>query len=142
MDPIRVWLIDDNPTFLRIATRFLQEACPGEVTVVGTASGGREALAQTLNPRPEVILLDLMMPDMNGLDLIPCLRAMLPHVRIIALTLLDANCYRSAALAAGADAFIPKTAMNTDLLPAIRQINQADHERDREKWEFNSAAQS
>ena len=126
MDPIRVWLIDDNPGFLRIATRFLQEACPGEVTVVGTSGGGREALARSLNPQPQVILLDLMMPDMNGLDVIPRLRAMLPHARIIALTLLDTRSYQSAALAAGADAFIPKTAMNTDLLPAIRQIIQAD----------------
>ena len=129
MDPIRVLLIDDNPGFLRIATRFLQEACLGEVTVVGTARGGREALAQTLDPPPEVILLDLMMPDLNGLDVIPRLRARLPHARIIALTLLDTSSYQSAALAAGADAFIPKTAMNTDLLPAIRQAMQANRER-------------
>ena len=133
MESVRVLLVDDNSTFLRIATRFLEQdhaaippAIPRpRVAVVGTAGGGEEALAQAERLSPHVILLDLMMPGVGGLEIIPRLRAILPNVGIIALTLLDTSSYRSAALAAGADVFIAKSAMSTDLLPAIQQVMQA-----------------
>jgi len=133
MESVRVLLVDDNSTFLRIATRFLEQdhAVTPPVTprprvaVVGTAGGGEEALAQAERLSPHVILLDLMMPGVGGLAIIPRLRAILPDVGIIALTLLDTSSYRSAALAAGADVFIAKSAMSTDLLPAIQQVIQA-----------------
>jgi len=122
MEPVRVLLVDDNPTFLRIAARFLEQEHCQEVVVVGTATGGEDALAKAKHLAPQVVLLDLMMPGMNGLEVIPRLKAMLPEVYIVALTLLDTSSYRSAALSAGADAFIAKTAMNTELLPAIRRV--------------------
>ncbi len=134
MEPVRILLVDDNPTFLRIATRFLEHERGGEVTVVGTASGGEEALAQAGRLRPHVILLDLMMPGISGLEIIPPLRAMLPDVGIIALTLLDTSSYCAAALAAGADRFVAKSAMSTDLLPAIQQVVLA-----RQKANINDA---
>ena len=121
MEPVRVLLVDDNLTFLRIAARFLEHELD-RVTVVGTATGGDEALAKAGCLLPEVVLLDLMMPGMNGLEVIPRLKAILPGVCIVALTLLDTSSYRSAALSAGADAFIAKTAMSTDLLPVIQQL--------------------
>jgi CheY-like chemotaxis protein len=120
MEPISVLLVDDNPTFLRVAARFLQ-AHEG-VNVVGTANGGQEALAKAQDLRPQVILLDLAMPDLPGLQAIPRLRELLPQTGIIALTLLDTSGYRQAALSAGADDFIPKAALNTDLLPAIQRV--------------------
>ena len=141
MESVRVLLVDDNSTFLRIATRFLEQdhavtppdipaECPAviprpRVAVVGTAGGGEEALAQAERLSPHVILLDLMMPGVGGLEIISRLRAIFPDVGIIALTLLDTSSYRSAALAAGADVFIAKSAMSTDLLPAIQQVIQA-----------------
>jgi len=66
------------------------------------------------------------MPGLSGLETIPRLRAMLPEVSIIALTLLDAKVYRQAALAAGADDFVPKANLSTDLLPAIRRVAKTD----------------
>jgi DNA-binding NarL/FixJ family response regulator len=122
MEPVRVLLVDDNPTFLRIATRFLEQdrGCP--IVVVGTAGGGQEALAQAERLSPHVILLDLMMPGTNGLEIIPRLRAVLPKVGIIALTLLDTSSYRTAALAVKTDLFVAKSAMSTDLLPAIQRV--------------------
>ena len=121
MKPVRALLVDDSPTFLRIAVRYLCETCRDEVAVVGTACGGEEALTQARALRPQLILLDLMMPRPSGLEVIPRLRALLPHVCIVALTLLDTSSYRRAALAAGADAFVAKATMETDLLPAVRQ---------------------
>jgi DNA-binding response OmpR family regulator len=124
MKPISVLLVDDNPTFLRIATRFLQE--DEGVVVVGTAGGGEEALTQAQTLRPQVILLDLAMPDLPGLEAIPFLRNILPEAGIIALTLMNTAGYRKAAFAAGANDFIPKTVMSTELLPAIRCVIQAN----------------
>jgi two-component system response regulator NreC len=73
-----------------------------------------------------VALIDLAMSDLPGLDLIPQLRAALPEIGIIALTLFDTDDYRQAALAAGADGFVSKNTMNTDLIPTIQKITQSD----------------
>jgi two-component system NarL family response regulator len=126
MDAIRVLLVDDNPTFLRLAARFLREHCSDEVEVVGTLSEGEAAVQEAPELQPEVVLLDLSMPDLPGLKAIPLLRAELPEVRIIILTLLDTNGYRKAALAAGADGFVPKATLANDLMPTIRQVLQSD----------------
>jgi DNA-binding NarL/FixJ family response regulator len=127
MKPISVLLVDDNPAFLRIATRFLQEH--DDVAVVGAAGGGEEALALAEDLEPDIVLIDLAMPGLSGLETIPRLRAMLPAGGIIALTMLDTNSYWQAALAAGADDFVPKVSLDTDLLPAIRRVAQADPAR-------------
>ena len=121
MHPVSVLLVDDHPPFLRIATNFLEEHCK-DVVVLGAASGGEEGLAQAHDLRPDIVLCDLSMPGLSGLETIPRLRAALPEMGIIALSCHEANGYREAALAAGADEFIPKTSLATDLLPAIRRV--------------------
>jgi DNA-binding NarL/FixJ family response regulator len=127
MSPIPVLLVDDNRAFLRILTRFL--GAEDEVVVIGTAGNGQEALERAESLRPQVILLDLAMPGLNGLEAIPRLRRVVPDAGIIALTVLDTNGYRQAALAAGADDFVPKAVLNTDLLPAIRRVTRVDRVR-------------
>jgi DNA-binding NarL/FixJ family response regulator len=124
MKPISVLLVDDNPAFLRIATRFLQKH--DDTVVIGTADGGEEALALAQDLQPDIVLVDLAMPGVSGLDTIPRLRAILPKVGIIALTVLDTNSYLQAAIEAGANDFVPKASLNTDLLPAIRRVAQTD----------------
>jgi len=125
MDTIAVLLVDDNPTFLRIAARFL-DGHEG-ITVVGMATNGREALGQAHALRPQVILLDLAMPDLSGLETIPLLRAALPDTGIIILTMLDTNGYRQAALAAGADDFVPKADIKARLVPTIQRVLSRRH---------------
>ena len=68
------------------------------------------------------MLVDLAMPGMPGLDLIPLLRLRRPNLRIVAMTLLDTAAYRTAALAAGADAFVSTSALVNELVPAIRSV--------------------
>ena len=125
MNRVSVLLVDDSAVFLGAARRFLQEHCAEEVNVVGTASGGDRAIVQAEALRPQVVVLDLRMPGMTGLEVIPRLRTLLPVVRIIRLTHLEARGYREAALAAGADEFVSKASMDSDLLLAIRRVGRA-----------------
>jgi DNA-binding NarL/FixJ family response regulator len=125
MNSISVLLVDDNYAFVHIAARFLR-AHRG-VRVAGSFSGGREALSGAQDLQPDVVLVDLAMPDFPGLEVIPRLREVLPGAGIIALTLLDADGYRQAALAAGADDFVSKATLGTDLLPAIWRVVQINH---------------
>ncbi|MBI4013344.1 MAG: response regulator transcription factor [Candidatus Rokubacteria bacterium] len=120
MADIRLLLVDDNPTFLRLATRFLE--AQDEIRVVGSLRSGTDALARVHDLRPDVVVIDLAMPGLSGLEAIPLLRRALPDAGIIAVTLLDTAAYRQAALAAGADDFVPKMTLSTELLPAIRRI--------------------
>ncbi len=123
MDNIRVLLVDDSPVFLSIAARFLK-LFPG-LDVVGVADGGNAALAEAGRLRPDLILIDLNMDDLPGLDAIPRLRQMIPECKIIALTLMDAATHRQASLDAGADEFVAKAAMEVDLFPSIQRIFSA-----------------
>jgi len=123
MKPISVLLVDDNPTFLRIVERYLQ--AEEEITVVGAAEGGDEALALVHRLKPDIVLTDLAMPKVSGMETILRMRAAWPKMGIIALTLLDTTGYRQAALTAGADDFVAKDALNTDLLPTIQRVVEA-----------------
>ncbi|MEO8427686.1 MAG: response regulator transcription factor [Verrucomicrobiota bacterium] len=117
-----ILIVDNNPIFRQATTKFLQHNHSDEVVIVGTATEGKEALSQAKVLRPQVILVELCMPGLDGVDFIPRLRMILPKARIIALTLLDVSGYRQSALAAGADDFLSKARLVTDLLPAIRRL--------------------
>jgi len=124
MIPITVLLVDDNPTFLKVAVDFLMEHGRKEVGVIGQAGGGFEALSMAENLQPQVILVDLAMPDLPGLSLIPRLRKMLPEAGIIVLSMLDTKKYREAAFLVGADGFVSKADMFAHLIPTIRRVAQ------------------
>lgn len=120
MEPIRLLLVDDHASFVRIVSDFLRSHA--DVAVVGVAPDSQVALAQAQALRPDVILIDLNMPGLSGLDAIPLLQTALPEVGIIVLTMHSTESYRAAALAAGADAFVSKATLDIHLLPAIRQV--------------------
>ncbi len=124
VDPIRILLVDDNQTFLRTAGSHLQSFA--DLQVVGAADSAGAALALASELQPHVVLLDLQMPDLPGLELIPQLRARLPWASIVILTLHDLKQYREAALAAGADAFVAKRSLLAELAPAIRRMAQVN----------------
>jgi DNA-binding NarL/FixJ family response regulator len=115
-------LVDDNAMFLGILTHFLEQY--PEVLVAGVAHNAQEALQAAPELQPDVILLDLVMPGLNGLDIIARLRQAVPATRIIILTLLDFESYRQKAFGAGADDFVAKANLDTALLPAIRKHAQ------------------
>jgi CheY-like chemotaxis protein len=118
-----ILLVDDSPDFLKVASCFLR-LLPG-LRVAGVADGGHAALAQAAILKPDLVLIDLNMGDLSGLEAIPRLRQLLPEARIIALTMMEADSHRQAALDAGADEFVTKASMETDLWPSIEHVMQS-----------------
>jgi DNA-binding NarL/FixJ family response regulator len=115
-----VLIVDDNATFVGIVSRFIKEQ--PDLKVVGTAGSGAEGIRLAVELRPQVILLDLVMPGLAGLYALPRLRQQAPDSAVIVLTLLEGEGYEEAAREAGADSFVPKSKLYTDLIPAIRAV--------------------
>ena len=116
---IRVLLVDDQTVVRRaLRERFHLEA---DMQVVGEASTGREALnlAQTLTP--DVVLMDIEMPDMDGIEATAALRRVVPQSAVVILSIHDDAQTRGRAQAAGAVAFVEKRGATDTLLAAIRQ---------------------
>jgi DNA-binding NarL/FixJ family response regulator len=122
MHTIRVLLVDANPTFLRIATRLLHEYYSDKLDIVGTSAGENDALEQAQQQQPRVVLLGLGQHNLTMLQLIPRLREALPGGVVVVLGTLDIHAYQQAALAAGADAFVAKVAINQELLPTLQTL--------------------
>jgi DNA-binding NarL/FixJ family response regulator len=122
MRPISVLLVDDNRILLREIARFLQAESRGEVMVVGSVSEGREAITRATAAQPEVVLLDLNMPDIPGMVILPRLREQMPEAIIVVLTMMDREGVRQASLQTGADGFVSKAYIERDLLPTIRRL--------------------
>ena len=128
MNRVSLMLVDNNPNFVRALSLFLDQNYAAEVVLLSAANDCKEALAQAKLLRPQVVLVELCLPDLEALEFISQLRTILPHVGVVALTLLDITGYRQAALAAGADEFVSKATVDTDLLPLIRKLmSRAQH---------------
>ncbi len=122
--PTRVLLADDHAV-LRAGLRLLL-ANTNEYEVVGEASSGNETLSLAEQLRPDLILLDLSMPALGGLDALPVLRQLVPAARILILTMHDDPQYLRQALKQGASGYVLKKAADSELLSAIRTVMQGD----------------
>jgi DNA-binding NarL/FixJ family response regulator len=118
---IRAVLADDNPEFLDAIHRFLGAHAP-RIRIVGEARTGQEALGLVEVLKPDVLLLDLEMPDMKGLAVLRRSKTVQPTPCVIVVTLHDQDEYRSAAMEAGADGFVSKHAIATELMPLINKL--------------------
>lgn len=119
--PIRILLVDDSPYFLAAARDFLH--LQANLDVVGVAGESQGMLAQIREAMPDIILLDLNLGDRSGLELIPLIKKTAPSAKIIILTIMEEEPYRSAALQAGADAFVRKTEMSRKLISVITDLS-------------------
>jgi DNA-binding NarL/FixJ family response regulator len=102
-----ILIVDDYAT-IRSAVRARLETCPGFV-VCGEAVDGTDAIGKAIKLKPDVILLDLAMPSMNGVEAASVLKGLLPHPVIIALTMYSESLGKSLAAAVGIDAVVAKT---------------------------------
>jgi DNA-binding NarL/FixJ family response regulator len=117
---IRILSVDDHP-LLRSGIAALIDTQP-DMRMVGEASNGKEAVQLHRQLNPDVTLMDLQMPDMSGLDAIVCIRAERPSARIIVLTTYAGDVLAQRALKAGAQAYVLKSLVRTEILNTIRVV--------------------
>ena len=124
-NPIKVLIVDDNQTFRRL-TRALLEISDG-ITVVGEAKDGLEAIERACELRPNVILLDVSMPRMDGLQAAARISELCPDGRIIMLSTHDPKCVVQKALRNGAWGYLVKgKSLADDIVDAIRVAARGD----------------
>jgi DNA-binding NarL/FixJ family response regulator len=121
---VRILLVDDSRQFLEAARRFLARE---SLDVVGQALSGYEALEQVTRLHPDLVLMDIAMPQMNGLEATRHIKAQPDPPRVIVLTLHDNSAYAAEALTAGADGFIAKADFGVRLIPAIVALFAAEN---------------
>jgi DNA-binding NarL/FixJ family response regulator len=119
--PIRVLAVDDHP-LIREGIAHLIAREP-DMQLIAEADNGREAIRQFRAHRPDVTLMDLQMPEMNGLDAIIAIRNEFPEARIVVLTTYPGDAQVLRALRAGAQAYLLKTTLNTELRQIIREVH-------------------
>jgi len=119
--PIRILTVDDHP-LLREGIAALVASQP-DMKVVGEASDGREAIEEFRKRRPDITLMDLQMPEMNGIDAVIAIRAEFPEARIIVLTTYRGDVHVLRALKAGARGYLLKGLLRKELLETIRAVH-------------------
>ena len=118
--PIRVLLVDDSPTVLKMLSLLLKQH--SRLLVIGTAMDGYHAVRRVLELEPDLVLMDLRLPGMNGLEATRQIKAR-PHApAVIMVTADDTPECRAAASAAGTDGFVGKQHMFGELPAAIRKL--------------------
>lgn len=118
---IRIMTVDDHPVLRQgIAAVIADEL---DMTLVAEATNGREAIQQFRAHRPDVTLMDLQMPEMNGLDAMIAIRGEFPDARIIVLTTYTGDVQALRALKAGARAYLLKNSLHKELLDTIRAVH-------------------
>ena len=118
---IRILAVDDHQLLLEGIAAVIEGQ--QDMMLVGQASNGREAIESFRRLRPDVTLMDLRMPDMNGIDAIVEIRAEFPHAHIVVLTTYAGDALAAAALKAGAAGYLLKSLVRKELIDTIRVVH-------------------
>jgi len=124
VEKIRILLADDH-TLMRSGIRALLEDEPG-LTIIGEAEDGRSAVAQACRLEPDVVIMDIAMPLLNGLEATRQIRQQCPHVRVLILSMHENEEYIRQVLEAGAMGYILKDAAARELISAIRSVYRGE----------------
>jgi len=121
MPPLTVVIVDDVPDFREIVRAILVDL-PGGVTIVGEASDGEEAFTVVRRERPDIVITDLMMPRLDGVELTRRIRQELPLTMVVLMSSYPEEAYRLMASDSGADAVVSKRVIHDALVPAILDL--------------------
>ena len=118
--PLRVLVVDDNESVRRSICQILHSET--DIEVICQAVDGADAIRQARQHHPELVLLDITMPTMNGLDAARILKREFPSMHVLIVSQHDSRGFLWAALAAGASGYVVKSNAAQDLLPEVRRI--------------------
>lgn len=121
---LRVLLVDDH-VLVRAGIRALVEAIPGSV-IVGEASHGREALAMARKHSPDLVIMDISMPELNGIETTEAMLAVLPRTRVLILSMHAAEEFVRRAMRAGASGYVLKDSVPMELRLAVDSIARGE----------------
>jgi two-component system response regulator NreC len=124
MSKIRVLLVDDHGV-VRSGLRMLLEN-EQDIEIVGEASGGLQAIELVKQQRPDIVLMDVQMSDMNGIDATREIKRLYPETAVLTLTMYENEQYLLEMLKAGASGYIPKRAAPDELVEAIHTVQQGN----------------
>ncbi len=124
VDKIRILLVDDH-AILRMGLRALLNAEP-DIEVVGDASNGEEAVAKAERLLPDIVLMDISMPVMDGLEATRLIHQSCPEVKILVLTIHDNEQYLFQVLEAGGAGYLVKKSADTELISAIHAVHRGE----------------
>ncbi|WP_431790790.1 response regulator [Microbacterium paraoxydans] len=122
--PIRVLLVDDQE-LIRLGFRMVLEAEP-DIVVIGEAADGRAAIAQSAALAPDLVLMDIRMPELDGIAATTAIVGAHPETRVLVLTTFDLDEYAFGAIRAGASGFLLKDAQRQEMLSAVRAVHRGD----------------
>ncbi|HZV46499.1 MAG TPA: response regulator transcription factor [Thermodesulfovibrionales bacterium] len=122
---IRVFLADDH-AIVRDGLRLILES-QGDITVVGEASNGRQAVNEVKKTCPDIVIMDIAMPELNGIDATFHITETCPSTHVIILSVLDTSEYIFEALKAGAKGYILKESAGEEVVKAIRLVESGHH---------------
>ncbi len=122
MSKIRLLMVDDHE-IVRAGLRMLLQAQP-DMEIVGEVSNGRDAISKTKELVPDIVLMDISLPDLDGFEATRQIKRASPNVAILALTMHESEEYFFKMLNAGASGYVPKKAAPTDLVTAIRTVRE------------------
>lgn len=118
---IRVLSVDDHPLLRAGIAAIVDDAA--DMELVAQASSGREAVETFRASRPDVTLMDLRLPDLDGIDAMVAIRAECPEAKVIILTTFEGDAEARRALASGARGYLLKSAAPDDILDAVRHVH-------------------
>ena len=118
-----ILIVDDHPQMRALIRRILAQE--PNLRVVGEAEDGAEAIGLAHELRLDIVLMDFVMPRVNGLEAMRRIKVERPETKVIIMTVHTEDAYRRAAEASGSDAFLLKKKLMTDLLPTIRHLRSS-----------------